>query len=374
MVQVLRFALFAGGFCLVASTVSAASFTPLGTLNGYRTDASGVSADGTVVTGSARYPQSEREAWRWTADDGLVGLGELAGGAYYSQSYAVSGDGSVVVGLSRSTDGYEAFRWTSAGGMSGLGDFSGGTFDSAATGVSADGTVVVGHGRSETGVEAFYWTESAGMTSLGSGRAYGVSADGTVVVGQTGGFSGEAFAWTDEGGMVGLGYLAGGSTSTANAASADGSVIVGSSSNRAFRWTAGGGMVSLGILSGGAISQAHGVSGDGSVVVGHTIMAQEGWDQAFIWNSDIGMQPLLSYLISNGATGLDGYILTSAMAVSSDGQWVVGQAVYVEGHPQGYGDPVAFLANISPLVPIPVPAAAWLMFSALGALALLRRS
>ena len=68
----------------------------------------------------------------------------------------------MVVGNCRSASGTEAFRWTEATGMVGLGDLPGGDFYSTAYGVSADGSVVVGRGRSASGVEAFRWTEATG--------------------------------------------------------------------------------------------------------------------------------------------------------------------------------------------------------------------
>jgi probable HAF family extracellular repeat protein len=78
-------------------------------------------------------------------------------------------------------------------------------------------------------------------------RAYSVSADGAVVVGQSD-FSTnapEAFRWTAPTGLVGLGDLPGGTFgSSAQAASRDGSVIVGygngPAGEEAFRWTASG--------------------------------------------------------------------------------------------------------------------------------------
>ncbi len=42
----------------------------------------------------------------------FMGLGDLPGGSFFSQAYAVSPDGSVVVGGSMSAAGEEAFRWT----------------------------------------------------------------------------------------------------------------------------------------------------------------------------------------------------------------------------------------------------------------------
>ena len=69
----------------------------------------------------------------------MVGLGDLPGGVFESFGFAVSADGSTIVGRGSSNSGTEAFRWTSAG-MVGLGDLQGGTFHSQAKGVSGDGS------------------------------------------------------------------------------------------------------------------------------------------------------------------------------------------------------------------------------------------
>ena len=45
------------------------------------------------------------EAFRWTTGGGMVGLGDLPGGNFYSDADGVSGDGSVVVGCSDSASG-----------------------------------------------------------------------------------------------------------------------------------------------------------------------------------------------------------------------------------------------------------------------------
>src|ERR1019366_1164470 len=92
--------------------------------------------------------------------------------------------------------------------------------------------------------------------------------------------------------MVVLGYLPGGTYSSANGISADGSVIVGASGSasfeEAFRWTAGSGMVGLGHLPGTTNSSAAAVSADGSVVVGTSYPASG--NQAFRWTAGSGMQ------------------------------------------------------------------------------------
>jgi probable HAF family extracellular repeat protein len=182
-----------------------------------------VSADGSVVVGGT----NGFEAFRWTSNSGMVGLGYLPGDTS-SWVSGVSADGSVLVGgSSPSVDGFygaeaEAFRWTSDGGMVGLGYLPGGDFHSAASDVSADGSVVVGTSRASVDgfyvAEAFRWTSDGGMVGLGmlaeSDESFvsDVSADGSVVVGTsyTELHRSEAFRWTSDGGMVGLGYLPGG--------------------------------------------------------------------------------------------------------------------------------------------------------------------
>jgi len=152
----------------------------------------GVSASGT-------------EAFRWTQTTGMVGLGDLPGGNFNSNAYAVSANGQVVVGQSSSTasasSGAEAFRWTEATGMVGLGALPSNDFTSYATAVSADGSIIVGASVPESGLpEAFIWDAYNGMRNLhdllmdefGLGPSLvgwrlrdtrGISADGRTIVG-----------------------------------------------------------------------------------------------------------------------------------------------------------------------------------------------
>ena len=100
----------------------------------------------------------------------MLPLGELPGGEFRSQATGVSADGLVVVGESATTSGPEAFMWTSEGGMEGLGVLgtaSGGAFESIARAVSADGSIIVGKTSSVSGIEAFRWTSETGLVGLG---------------------------------------------------------------------------------------------------------------------------------------------------------------------------------------------------------------
>jgi probable HAF family extracellular repeat protein len=162
------------------------------------------------------------------------------------------------------------------------------------------------------------------MTDLGTfggiySSANAVSADGSVVVGQAHADRvALAFRWTSAGGMQNLGTL-GGDESNALRVSADGSVVIGEADiangdSRAFRWTAAGGMQNLGTL-GGDKSRASAVSANGSAVVGWAEIAG-GNQRAFRWTSGGGMENL----------GTFGGVRSYADAVSADGSVIVGSA------------------------------------------------
>ena len=130
-------------FGLGTSAFGQATFEGLGDLPGGAVSsfAYGVSADGAVVVGfsvSASASPGNLEAFRWTADGGMVALGDLPGGRFASRAVATSADGSVVVGFSSSAEsalsqGNEAFRWTVDGGMVAMGFLPGGPSRSDAT-------------------------------------------------------------------------------------------------------------------------------------------------------------------------------------------------------------------------------------------------
>ncbi len=169
------------------------------------------------------------------------------------------------------------------------------------SGISGDGSVVVGTSYSSQSGHAFRWTQATGMVSLGtlpgatSSSAVAVTADGQVVIGTSGG---RMFRW--DGQMVDLG-VAPGSISAINS---DGSLIVGGATvggqTVAYRWTAATGMQSLGTLPGTTSSGASGVSGDGSVVVGTCADTDPTHDVAFMWTAALGMVDLNVYLPSIG--------------------------------------------------------------------------
>lgn len=293
------FALF--GAQAISQTVAAGSlyFEPSlpGLTGAPNSSAFAISADGSTVVGYASPTlNGGPNAVKWTSS-GVTDLGTLSGGSYqYSHAFGVSSDGSVIVGDSTNAQGAEAMRWTSTGGMEGLGYLPGATD-----------------------------TNYGGISYGKSSRAGAVSADGAVIVGSSNNSAGksEAFRWVG-GVMTGLGYLGGASdqyaSSGANAVSSDGSVVVGSSWNassttEAFRWV-GGAMTGLGNLSGKSSSSATGVSANGAVVVGSSGIGPHN-NEAFIWTAGSGM---------TGLGFLPGKTESTASAISGDGLVVVGSS------------------------------------------------
>ena len=130
----------------------------------------GCSADGSVVVGQG-HVKNGGMAFRWTAAKGMVQLGVLPK-RKFSAAWASSADGSVVVGQSwtqgnQNSSNYEqAFRWTAETGMVGLGELPGGIFYSEADGISPDGSIIVGGSGTANGAEAFIWDAANGMRRL----------------------------------------------------------------------------------------------------------------------------------------------------------------------------------------------------------------
>lgn len=300
-----------------------------------------ISSDGSMIVGHTGSADGT-EAFLW-ADGVVSGLGDLPGGDFWSSAHALSLDGSAVVGYSLSDKGGEAFLWQD-GAMTGLGDLPGGAFGSSAWDISADGSIVVGASTSASGLEAFIWADDV-MTGLGDlpgdgfwSTARAVSADGSTVVGASDSSYGtEAFLWRD-GVMSGLGDLPGGGFySSAYAISSDGSTVVGDGESadgrEGFRWS-NGTMTALGDLDGGAyFSQAYGVSSDGSTIVGQS-SGQSG-EEAFVWTSEAGIMNLRTVLVLLGVD-LPGWKLLSAVDVSDDGYVISGLGTSPTGQTEGW--------------------------------------
>jgi probable HAF family extracellular repeat protein len=215
-----------------------------------------------------------------------------------------------------------------------LGDLPGGPIRSWGNGVSDNGMVVAGEGRygdDSLEVQAYRWTPGTGMVGIGflAGGTYstatGLSADGLVVVGtsQSTERSREAFRWTESAGMQGLGGLSPGTNSFAFDVTPDGSMIVGNGhtgvQGEAAYWTEADGWVSIGKLPGGLDTGAFAtdVSADGSVIVGNSSSTVVPYAfEPFRWTESGGMQGL-------GLLQPD-HDMATATGLSGDGLTVVG--------------------------------------------------
>jgi probable HAF family extracellular repeat protein len=184
----------------------------------------GISGNGQVAVGASRVNAQELQAFRWTEAGGMQGLGWLAspvGLTRYGIAQAASANGSVIVGQCRSVNsgnGVEAFRWTAENGLQGLGDLAGGSFQSIAYAVSSNGAVIAGMATIEgpsgpfgggSKPRAFLWDAQHGMRDLqdllGAAGApvggwdlrdvRGLSADGLTMVGTGVNPLGQTQAW-----------------------------------------------------------------------------------------------------------------------------------------------------------------------------------
>ena len=164
------------------SFATTVSFQGLGALFGsnFWSYAHGVSADGSVIVGGSYSESTSHQAFRWTAETGMVSLGSFGGINPSSFARDVSADGSVIVGNSYVVSTSQAFIWDSENGMCNLKDvlvdnyglnLAGWTLE-LAMGISDDGFTIVGYGINPDGnYEAWVATvpEPATLLLLGLG-------------------------------------------------------------------------------------------------------------------------------------------------------------------------------------------------------------
>lgn len=209
----------------------------LGEIAATANTAEDVSADGRVIVGYSERNGFPPRAVRWV--DGIPSF--LSPELSYSQAYAISDDGSVIVGRATFPSGSTlAFRWTEATGMQPLGDLPGGDAASLAFAICGNSNVIVGVGNSGTSHQ-FRWTEATGMQDLGGvypGRALACSDDGSVIVGDFNRPDGSRVAtiWDAQNGIrnlqdvlleLGVTGAVGWENMVARGISADGRIIVG---------------------------------------------------------------------------------------------------------------------------------------------------
>jgi probable HAF family extracellular repeat protein len=180
----------------------------------------GISGDGSVIVGETLFNIDgvfHHEPTVWLDDQAPFTLDVFPRlEDEDSAAHDVSADGQVVVGYANNADGVrEAFRWTSEDGAVGLGvGDTPGFFESVARATNSNGDVVVGFLNQGLAQHGFRWTADDGLVDLGvipqkgtSTRALDVNGDGSVVVGWTGGAFVRPFIWDETNGMRDLGAL-----------------------------------------------------------------------------------------------------------------------------------------------------------------------
>lgn len=322
-----------------------AGASDLGTIAGYDPNLyfSAMNTDGSTIVGYGIDNFGNQNLIRWTSAGGLEDLGALNGGSM--EASAISNNGGVIVGSSDLGPYHDAWRWTAAHGLERLDTLTGNNNDNYATGVSGDGSTIIGRGyNSSLDYEAWYWTEANGTQTLGSlggddSSAAAISWDGSVIAGiaRDGNGTYQVYRWTQSNGMQSIGDLGGGIYGSHNfgAMTSDGRVIIGNSDNgtynEAFRWTVDGGMQGLGALaSNNPFSSADAMSADGSVIAGISDGGAGLGYTYFRWTEETGMRSLVDILTDGGIdlSGWDFSYVDPQVFVTADGTKIIGSADY----------------------------------------------
>lgn len=119
--------------------------------------------DGTVFSGQSFLESPNVEPIRWTKNTGMVALGDIPGGLHYGLGWAISADGTTIVGDAIGDVGQDAFRWTQQSGLINLELPESTVTDSSAQDVSGDGSIIVGYSDAHG---AMIWDATHGMRSM----------------------------------------------------------------------------------------------------------------------------------------------------------------------------------------------------------------
>lgn len=324
-----------------------ALFLPLGNLDPTAQPpgsfATGMSSDGSIVVGTSFFfdgEMTETRACRWTFVDGTKNLGVPPNTLAASLATSVSDDGATVGGgvgfvVSGQLEIRNGAVWSAVNR-----DGKASVFADAlvVNDVTADGAIQVGTTRLPgpwpIPDQGFYMDDASGgpvkIGALPNGTtssAEAISGDGSVIVGWAEGVDHlTAIRWTSSGGIEpipGLPDIYG----QANGVSTNGQHIVGRAGADAFVWTAPNSVVLIPSQT-GIEASANDVSADGSVVVG---VAEE----AFVWDAVHGLRNLRDVLESTGID-LSGWTLLNATAVSDDGKKVCGYGLDPDGNLEGF--------------------------------------
>jgi hypothetical protein len=266
--------------------IDAAEFFALGVGTNVDSDRiAAVSADGSTIFGYS--VSSASPLYHWTRSDGVEAVPMFDGfsGSLYSGGARASADGSTIAIQRIGSNFSKGGLWTQDSGWHLPPGQNSGGLEGELYAVSSDGSTVVG---SSTVGQALRWTRTGGFEELGSlpgetgAVAHSVSFDGSVIVGRSGS---QLFRWTSATGMMGIANLPAGYVGWGRQqVSADGQFVLttaeraaigsgGSHVYDAFRWSSASGLVPI-ISDSGIIPIG---SEDLSIIVG---LGNKRWTQA----------------------------------------------------------------------------------------------
>lgn len=275
---------------------------------------------------------------------------------------AISSSG-VVIGGFRNGGG---FHWMPTSGTVAIGGLY-------ASGVSRDGRTIVGEAfDGNRNQQAGQWLRATEWRLLGSvvpnpvpcdaliSTANGTNADGKVIVGLAwnGCNFARAFRWEESTGMVDLGSTVAGRSSRADAVSGDGRVVVGFQEHatgfrQGARWVDG----RQTLFSGpdGLIGEANAANADGSIVVGQYCRPATNEQSAWVWTTQGGLECLE---VPRRRLAIEGVFNGAALATSDDGRviggghsfglesesvlWIDREPHYLKDYLRANGVPTAF--------------------------------
>ncbi len=281
-----------------------------------------ISGNGQAISGF-NPDQQARNAVIWTAATGSFLVPNRSASEIATGSAAIDSNGTFFAvntgtydpGTTFIARDIAAYRWSIAGGYESLGRF-GPSWAMRGNAISGDGSIIVGEADDRSisptalfvdNKAAFRWTASSGLSRLSDlsaaplggsvvshSIASGISRDGATIVGESRGSDGFVQAVFWRGGTVtGLGFLSGSPSPTATGVNAPGS------------------------------TQALAANADGTIIVGRASTIAS--DRAWRWSAASGMQDL-NLIATNAGLSLNGFVLTDAVGVSDNGQFITGNS------------------------------------------------
>lgn len=287
------------GLKVVGSQGSTAfTWTPVGGLVNIGGSATGgqasMSGDGSVIAFSARDENNKIRPALWAGGTNWTLLPTFTGatsacGESWGSTYAISGDGTTIVGLGYfSCAKFRAFKWTAAEGMIDLPLSDSSPRGNRANAVNYDGSVIGGWHDAATGLRrGVRWVN--GVPSL-------MSEDPGYFVGETLGMN--------SAGTYLVGYQAG-------------------PDRKGWRWSEAGGVEELGFVSGQRVSAMIDVSEDGNVVTGYTDFPSTRF--ASLWTPELGWTDFQFFLNAQGTFANDWQLATTG-AMDPTGKYITGWA------------------------------------------------